>query len=99
MTDGMIGVGSAVAPVNGRYARVPMVVICVSEGYAFVCDGRKRRTDKPKKKKLCHLRLLSPDSPRMTVDAELTNGKIRRYLASLCTDNIIPDDKKHDSNH
>ena len=99
MTDGVIGVGSAVSPVNGRFAGIPMVVVGLSEGYAFVCDGRKRRTDKPKRKKLCHLRLLSPDSPRMTADAELTNGKIRRYLASFRADSTIPNDKKRDSNH
>ena len=87
----LIGVGCAVIPVNGRYAGRPMAVVGVLDGYADVCDGRKRRLGKPKRKKLCHLRLISPDAPRLEADAGLTDGKIRRYLASLCTGANIPD--------
>ena len=92
----MIDVGSAVIPVNGRYAGRPMAAVAVSGVYADVCDGRKRRLERPKRKKLCHLRLISPDAPRLEVDAELTNGKIRRYLKAFrdCAD--FPD-VKHDS--
>ncbi len=78
-----IGIGSAVYPVNGRYAGRLMTVLSVREGYAEVCDGKRRRMERPKRKKLCHLRLLSPDAPRLTVDAELTDGSVRRYLAKL----------------
>ena len=86
-----IKVGSAVYPVNGRYAGRLMAVLGVCEGYADVCDGKRRRMVNPKRKKLCHLRLLSPDAPRLTVDAGLTDGAIRRYLAPLRSDEHIPD--------
>ena len=89
-----IEVGSAVYPVNGRYAGRLMTVLSVREGYADVCDGKRRRMARPKRKKLCHLRLLSPEAPRLTVDAELTDGKIRRYLASLRSEADIPDNNK-----
>jgi len=90
-----IEVGSAVIPVNGRYAGRPMAVVGVVCEYADVCDGKKRRLDRPKRKKLCHLRLISPEAARLTVDAELTNGKIRRYLAAFRPAQIP--DNKHDS--
>lgn len=92
-----IGVGSAVYPVNGRFAGRVMTVIRVHDGYAEICDGKRRRLASPKRKKLCHLRLLSPDAPRLSVDAGLTDGTVRRYLAPLRAAAIIPDTNKHDS--
>lgn len=92
-----IEVGSAVTPKNGRFAGRHMVVISILDGYADVSDGRRRPIEKPKRKKLCHLCLLSPDAPRMPVDAELTNGKIRRFITGLRTSGYIPDNIKHDS--
>jgi ribosomal protein L14E/L6E/L27E len=93
----MIGVGSAAAPINGRFAGRAMVVVGIRDGYADICDGKRRRIDKPKRKKLCHLRLLSSDLLPLTVDAELTNGKIRRYLSAINAKTDIPDSIKHDS--
>ena len=90
-----IEVGSPVAPVNGRFSGRSMVVVSIRDGYADVCDGRRRRIDKPKKKQLCHLRLLSDDD-RLPVDAELTNGEIRRFLIAYRPGADIPDNK-HDS--
>ncbi|MBR0302946.1 MAG: hypothetical protein IJQ80_03765 [Clostridia bacterium] len=90
-----IEVGSPVAPVNGRFAGRSMVALSIRDGYADVCDGRRRRIDKPKRKKLCHLRLLS-DLDRLPVNAELTNGAIRRFLTAYRPNAVIPDNK-HDS--
>ena len=84
-------VGSAVVPVNGRYAGRPMAIVGILDGYADICDGKKRRLERPKRKKLCHLRLISPEYARLAVDAELTNGKIRRYLAAFRTGADFPD--------
>ena len=86
-----IDVGSAVCPKNGRYAGRLMAVISIRDGYAEVCDGKRRRIEHPKRKKLCHLSLFSPDSPRLRVDAELTDGAVRRYLAAVKTGTTIPD--------
>jgi ribosomal protein L14E/L6E/L27E len=86
-----IEVGSAVCPVNGRFAGKLMAVVSIRDGYADVCDGKRRRLGKPKRKKLCHLRLLSPDSPLLSVDAGLTDGMIRRHLGALRTGAGFPD--------
>lgn len=77
--------GSAVFPVNGRFEGKLMVVLSVQNGYAEICDGKRRRTGKPKRKKLCHLRLLSSDVKPLEVNAGLTDGAVRRYLAPLRT--------------
>ena len=92
-----IGVGSAVISVNGRFAGRTMIVVRVHDGYAEVCDGKRRRLSAPKRKKLCHLRLLSPDIPPFEVNAGLTDGALRRHIASIRTATQIPDTNKHDS--
>ncbi len=92
---GPIEVGSAVTPVNGRYEGLPMVVVSTDGNYAEIVDGKRRRLARPKRKKLCHLRSISSDGAVLPVNAELTDGTVRRYLASYRT--VIPD-KKHDSN-
>ena len=91
MTEERIETGSALFPVNGRFAGRLMVAVRVLDGYADVCDGKKRRLEKPKRKKLCHLRLYSSDLPRLTVNAGLTDGEIRRYLSSVRSAAAIPD--------
>ena len=80
---------------NGRYEGKPMVVVAIDGAVALVVDGKRRRLEKPKRKKLCHLRSISSDGRRLPVDAELTDGKVRRFLAPYRA--VIPD-KKHDSN-
>ena len=45
-----IGVGSAVIPVNGRFAGRMMIVIRVHDGYAEICDGKRRRLSAPTRK-------------------------------------------------
>ncbi len=57
-----------------------MAVLSAEGVYALVADGRKRKVQTPKRKKLCHLRLLSEDAC-VPVDAGLTNKKLWRELA------------------
>ena len=92
---GSVDIGTAVTHVNGRYEGKPMVVVAIDGAVASVVDGKRRRLEKPKRKKLCHLRSISSDGRRLPVDAELTDGKVRRFLAPYRA--VIPD-KKHDSN-
>lgn len=84
-----ISVGMAVTPVNGRYEGRLMAVVGVSGGYALVADGRRRRVERPKRKKLCHLSPLPSDENLLEVNAGLTNGDVRRYLAKYRS--AIPD--------
>ena len=48
--------GDIVYSIAGRDSGSYFVVVAVEDNYAFVCDGRSRKTDKPKKKKIKHLK-------------------------------------------
>lgn len=71
--------GSVVVSLKGRDAGRIMAVLSAEGGYALVADGRKRKTDLPKRKKLCHLSLLSEDAC-VEVNAGLTNRRLWKSL-------------------
>lgn len=50
-----IKVGSVVFSKAGHDKGAVLLVVGVENGYAYVSDGRLRRIEKPKKKKLKHL--------------------------------------------
>lgn len=51
--------GSVTVSERGRDKGRIMAVLNVEGQYALAADGRKRKVEKPKRKKLCHLSLLS----------------------------------------
>lgn len=48
--------GDIVFSIAGRDSGTYFVVVGVEENFAYICDGRGRKTDKPKKKKIKHLK-------------------------------------------
>lgn len=50
-----IKIGSVVRSKAGRDKGNLFLVVDVRDGYAYVADGKLRKTEKPKKKKLKHL--------------------------------------------
>lgn len=83
---------SIVIPTAGRDTGALFAVIRVESDCAYIADGKGRRTEKPKKKKLKHLRLAEGSfgsaedgetaSPRET-GAALTNADVRKLLAAF----------------
>ncbi|MGN1417122.1 MAG: hypothetical protein ACI4XF_09775, partial [Oscillospiraceae bacterium] len=70
--------------VNGRIVRVIaghdrdlfMIITAVDGDFAFICDGKSRKLDNPKKKRLKHLRFTNT-----VIDtADLTDKKLRRVI-------------------
>lgn len=53
------------------------------DGYVFIADGRSRRIEKPKKKKLKHLLILDG---ALETDESFTNRKIRDTISKLKAD-------------
>ena len=51
-----ISPGNIVYSLAGRDSGCYFIVMAVADNYAFICDGRNRKTDKPKKKKVKHLK-------------------------------------------
>lgn len=61
-----------------------VVVKLVDEQYCLICDGKLRKLEKPKKKKVKHL-LYITDRKRQLLDSRepMTNGFIRQVLAEI----------------
>lgn len=51
-----ISPGDIVYSTAGRDSGSCFVVIAVEENFVFICDGKIRKTDKPKKKKVRHIK-------------------------------------------
>ena len=55
-----------------------LAVVQVAPPFAFVCDGKRRPLERPKRKKLFHL---APTGTVLPQEAMKNNGQIRRALA------------------
>ncbi len=64
-----------------------LVLELLPDNYAYVIDGKTRRIEKPKRKKLKHLAFVRKDESRIReklLNGErLTNAEIRKYLSAL----------------
>lgn len=80
-----IEIGSIVYSKAGRDKGNFFVVIAIDGEYAFICDGDLRKTEKPKKKKLKHLKVINEKSEfvvdRLVKTGRITNSEIRKSLA------------------
>lgn len=69
---------------QGRYF---LVIDTVDEQYVLIADGKMRRLETPKRKKVKHLRVLPAQDLRICDKVrngeKLTNSEIRREMASL----------------
>ncbi len=74
-----------VVSISGRDVGKCYYVLAEEDGYAFLSDGKTRRVEKPKRKKLKHLRFESKDAGRTAIKIrngeKVTNSEIRRSLA------------------
>lgn len=72
---------------NGRDAGGAFYIIALDGDYAMIANGRGRRLEKPKRKKLRHLSLLKKDDGRtaqkLRRGEKVTNGEIRRALSDM----------------
>lgn len=73
-------VGAAAKSLNGRDGGRIVLIKRIEGKYAYVADGRLRKVEAPKKKNLCHLRILSEGA--ITDGASgLTNKQVWKLLA------------------
>ncbi len=59
---------------NGRL----YLVVGEENGYLFLVDGKRRRLEKPKRKKIKHIRPILPG--RWCDPAVVTDGRLRKWL-------------------
>ncbi len=80
-----IGRSDIVISLNGRDKGKIFFVLDTDDSYALLCDGKVRRTEKPKRKKLKHIRLEARHDCRtaekIRAGDKVTNSEIRRALA------------------
>ncbi len=77
-----------VASLCGRDRGALMLVVAIDgEGYAYLCDGRMRKIERPKRKKLKHIRLVAHTDCRaaqkIRAGERLSNSEVRRALADF----------------
>lgn len=76
--------GDIVFSTAGRDKDAYYVVMAVEEGYAYICNGKGRKTDKPKKKKIKHLKTGIGHSDhiagKLLAGEKVSNAALRREL-------------------
>lgn len=87
-----LSVGKLVISVAGRDERRVFAVIGENEAHLILADGRKRRIEKPKTKKVKHVEFLdvelSQDALELLKKGEMTNKMLYRSIReSLKSDN------------
>ncbi len=87
--ESCIEISNIVISLNGRDKGKPFFVLDKEDIYAMLCDGRSRRIDKPKRKKIKHIRLETRSDSQTALNikngAKVTNSEIRRALAEYKT--------------
>lgn len=79
-----ISPGDIVYSLVGRDSGYHFVVTAVADNYVFICDGRNRKTDKPKKKKVKHIKTGYGHSDyiadKIKRGERVTNAELKREL-------------------
>ena len=80
-----IELSDIVVSLNGRDKGKQFFVVAMIEAYALLCDGKSRRIEKPKRKKLKHLRFEAKSGCRTAEKIrngdKITNSEMRKALA------------------
>lgn len=71
-------IGKVVCSKSGRDKGYFMAIVKCEEGVAFVCDGKERPLERPKKKNLKHLQLTNKV---LCSESLNTNKSLRKALA------------------
>ncbi len=51
----MFSIGQLVYSKNGRDKGFAFIVVGIEDGYVYIADGKRRKLNKPKKKKIIHV--------------------------------------------
>jgi len=68
---------------SGRY----YIVVSVEDNFVYICDGDLHKTDKPKKKKIKHVKAMGKNSEyiaaKISEEAKATNTELRRAISEF----------------
>jgi len=72
----MFNVGDIILAVAGRDSKRLLVVVgIIDENYVFIADGKSRKADFPKKKKIKHIELVKKAGDGFIESLNLKNGR------------------------
>lgn len=84
----MISPGDVVCSIAGRDKGCFFIVMALTENCAVICDGKKRKTEKPKIKKVKHLKsgygFSEKIAEKLSNGEFVTNAELRREIKTLC---------------
>lgn len=80
--------GSVVMATAGKEKGQLFIVVNVADGFAFLCDGKRLKISRPKKKSLKHVKLVSEQGVREEdiEQNERTNALLRKFLSGKRSD-------------
>jgi hypothetical protein len=91
--------GSVIRSLSGHDRHQIFLVMRVNEGYAWLADGANRRHERPKKKKVRHVRMLGQlaepgmlDQIDTLGDAGQRNAALRKLLNNYLSTNLTKEE-------
>lgn len=88
MTQNEIALGRVVISKAGRDSGRTFIIIGTSgDNYVLIADGRTHRVDRPKKKKLMHLKVgelrAEEISAKLLKETKISDAEVRKALSAL----------------
>ena len=87
----MIKIGNVVEATAGKEKGGLFVVVGLNDKYAYLSDGKRLKTKKPKKKSFKHIKLFGSQSLSEAVvldENERANCAVRKFLSKLRSENV-----------
>lgn len=87
----MIRIGNVVQALAGKEKGELFVVVGLNDKYAYLSDGKRLKTKKPKKKSYKHIKLFGSQSLSEAVvldENERANAAVRKFLSKLRSENV-----------
>lgn len=69
-------IGTVVKSLKGRDKNKYFCVVGIDDGYVFICDGKERKLQKPKRKKIKHIEITKAklQTETLQVDKHITKA-------------------------
>ncbi len=87
----MIGIGNVVMAKAGKEKGGLFVVVALDDKYAYLSDGKRLKSNKPKKKSFKHVKLFDSKAlseEEVTDPNERANARIRKFLSQIRSEHV-----------
>ena len=95
LPENQVKIADIVRSVNGRDSGKLLFAVALEAEYVMLADGRGRRIEKPKRKKLKHIQRVQASQSRaaekLRSGEKVTNADLRRGLSELADEAAMPE--------